>query len=433
MRTDQRGFFFLIALFTMAGLLTLTTVGMGRSMTDLVVANRFVEKHQAFHLAEAGLDAAITDPALLNKGFTTQAVELLLCNGVLLTPDPPDDGHGYTLTVSDNDDADDRPCKDTDHVVVLKVTGRSRTTEQTIQVTLELKGPGPFYYAVAGETINLDGYAEIGGPGDRVPIYVEGHPDAFLATGTNTVYASELDIHDGWRWRLEDVCPRCDRPSIFPGLLPDRVDPHAARLSPIEIDLRRYYKEALKRRDENHIWFDQILTNKTLYGVVYVECGVNLEFDGNSTVNGTIVHEGCGGRIKIGQHGKLTINSYRRPPLEPKAFSRGLAIIGEPDLEFKNGTTVDITGFVMYNGRRSTIASDGVLRGGVIAIDMASLPPEVSAHDGPGPLNKPIVWGPLSEVHLNGPTRVLFQEIPQGMPGNYRPTILAWQVDNSPN
>jgi hypothetical protein len=42
-----------------AGLLTLTAVGLTRSTTDLLVANRFVSGHQAFTVAEAGVDEAL--------------------------------------------------------------------------------------------------------------------------------------------------------------------------------------------------------------------------------------------------------------------------------------------------------------------------------------------------------------------------------------
>lgn len=52
----QRGFLLLTSLFLVAGLLTLTTVGLTRSMTELSSASLFVAKTQAFHNADAGLD-----------------------------------------------------------------------------------------------------------------------------------------------------------------------------------------------------------------------------------------------------------------------------------------------------------------------------------------------------------------------------------------
>ena len=75
MRKQQKGFILLTALVVLAGLTTLTSVMMTRSITELSAANRFVEEQQAFHLAEAGVDDTLT--ALSNNNALLSAIELL--------------------------------------------------------------------------------------------------------------------------------------------------------------------------------------------------------------------------------------------------------------------------------------------------------------------------------------------------------------------
>lgn len=58
-KEQETGFVFLAALFTLTGLLSLTMVGLTRSVTELSASNHFVAVQQAFHTAEAGVDEAV--------------------------------------------------------------------------------------------------------------------------------------------------------------------------------------------------------------------------------------------------------------------------------------------------------------------------------------------------------------------------------------
>ena len=55
----QGGFILITAALIVAGLLTLTQVGMTRSIVNLSATNLFVDRQKAFHLAEGGIDEAL--------------------------------------------------------------------------------------------------------------------------------------------------------------------------------------------------------------------------------------------------------------------------------------------------------------------------------------------------------------------------------------
>ncbi len=58
-RDNRRGFLLILGMFLMTGMLTVTVVGLRRSLTDLSASNRYVSSHQALHLAETGVDQAL--------------------------------------------------------------------------------------------------------------------------------------------------------------------------------------------------------------------------------------------------------------------------------------------------------------------------------------------------------------------------------------
>ena len=57
----NRGFLFLTALFVVTGMLSLTLLGLSRSVIDLRSASWYGAEQRAFHLAEAGVDEAIME------------------------------------------------------------------------------------------------------------------------------------------------------------------------------------------------------------------------------------------------------------------------------------------------------------------------------------------------------------------------------------
>lgn len=68
-RPGAAGFLLLSALLFVAGIATLMTVGLSRSMGEMLAANRGAAGYQAFHLAEAGIDEAIAELVLGGGDF----------------------------------------------------------------------------------------------------------------------------------------------------------------------------------------------------------------------------------------------------------------------------------------------------------------------------------------------------------------------------
>lgn len=83
-RRNRRGFLLIVGMFAIAGALTLTAVGLSRSMTDLLVSTRFVSSQQAFHLAEADVEDVLLE---YRTGSGNAVVDLLLSPSQLNLPD----------------------------------------------------------------------------------------------------------------------------------------------------------------------------------------------------------------------------------------------------------------------------------------------------------------------------------------------------------
>lgn len=65
-RPQHSGFILLMSLLVLTGLMTLATIGLMRSTTELLATSRFINSQQAFHLAEAGFDAKLRELATNN-------------------------------------------------------------------------------------------------------------------------------------------------------------------------------------------------------------------------------------------------------------------------------------------------------------------------------------------------------------------------------
>lgn len=399
----DRGFAFLLTLFTLSGLITYSLVGLRISMSEVSTATKATGKTQAFYLAEAGLDGSLNQL----RGSSSAAVTTMLsslpasitcalpgCAAVLA-----DDVAGST--------------QDTDGIVVLTVTGTAAGVSQRVQATLQVTtgtGPSAFDYMVAGSTVNLDGNASIGDALNSTgKIYAQGPPDQYgnLATsGANNVWVANIDFVNPSSLSLAALCPNCSDVATFHG--PPIFNTNAPALPPLQIDLKPYYNQALA---EGHvISADQTIQNQTLTGVYYVECGVSVLFKGTVTINGTIVHEGCKGDINLASNSDFTVDSSG-----PSSFAKGMAIIGVPDIGFGQTTTIHIKGVVMNSGYRSLLKAQGTIEGALIAVADAWVPyPDLVNNPGPGSYSA--ITFPLAPLNVNN-AHLIFQQLPQNTPG----------------
>ena len=451
MRRDETGFFLLMSMAVLAGLLTLATVGLARSTTELLATQRFIDKIQAFHAAEAGLDRALKEQLTGSFSSTDITTNLL---GKTLFDKAALPSSTYTVTVTDNDDGDSNLATDTDGRVILHAQGTSGKVNQTLRVTVQLAqlvNPNTmFEYSLAGSYMALEGNAVIGNINDRASIYV----DSFQldTTSANNIWASKMDFYNPYNTPLtgpSGLCPNCLNASIFHPTVTFNLQ--AKKITDTKIDLKPYYTEALTEppvyynyRGQNinmhHITQDVTFDGSQLpggsfSGVMYVECGADVTFSGNVTVKGTIVHEGlCNtqnfGYIKIASQGSLTIDSWNGTQ-----FTQGLAIVGQPRISFPNQSSIDITGFVMADGN-SMLAATGIIRGGVMGVN-AQAPtnyPELINNPGPGSYAT-ITWV-ISSLGIGGGTQIIFKPLP-GTPivfppdgnGSTKPIVLLWSED----
>lgn len=84
---DKAGFMLLTAMMMVVSMAMLVAVGLTRTMTNLNAANRGVALSRAFHLAEAGVDQALTalnTPGTVN-GWTTSTCGGISCKTLTLT------------------------------------------------------------------------------------------------------------------------------------------------------------------------------------------------------------------------------------------------------------------------------------------------------------------------------------------------------------
>ena len=137
----QGGFILITAALIVAGLLTLTQVGMTRSLVDLSAANRFIAKQQAFHLAEAGIDRSLRELKKASGPFPSPWVS---ANSDTACGTPPCyrliDGN-LTVLVSDADGP----------LATVTSTGNT-STPQTLEVIAEIPQGRAFQQAVFGKT-----------------------------------------------------------------------------------------------------------------------------------------------------------------------------------------------------------------------------------------------------------------------------------------
>jgi len=281
---------------------------------------------------------------------------------------------------------------------------------------------GVFRFASAVGTLHLSGNATLGDldPDGRPSIYIFNNAgvtvgEAFETVASNNVYLNSVDFRNPWDQTLIELCPDCLSPGIFHTPQPVYNGVEAAFGDPnsvpyatptITIDPVLYYNEALAECQAqghtpaacqsgaagsyHHIVSDTTISGGqsgiTLEGVIYIEAGVDVIFKNDVTINGTIFHEGTSrdpatnkynaGSISLPAGTNFHINSEAAPSWGGNAFARGIAIAGAATLDWKNTASLanpadpaapGIKGFVMAYDM-STVASDGLIRGGVIGV-----------------------------------------------------------------
>ena len=484
MRQTRGGFIFLVALLTLTGIVGLTVVGLSRSLNELSLLNRFVANQQAFHLAEAGLDAELQK--LQGGSFPPGSVNVDALLGTVPFNNKPLFSGTYTVTIVDNYD-DGNPTHDTDGRVTLVSQGSPQApgTSETLQVLVQLPMSNPqvgaFDYVVATGMLTVSGSAVLGNSSSRVPLYIAAPSTSgmggsqYALDATSTVWASRVDFWapgDGYQDVIE-LCPNCYNPAIFPVSPPPTPaynvntigqPPVVSHIPDPTVDLNPYYTQALAQqaldgKSYHHITAATTLNGNNypagLEGIIYVECGVTLTVKNTVTIKGTIVHEGsCGSslgsidlaagttlRIQSGSPTDINGDGVDEPP-----FASGLAVAGGPLLSWKSNATMDVKGFVMagyYSStKNSTIASTGSIQGGVIGVWTQAT--TVTSQSG----LQPGVWGPGTTealaypiwtflppvLTIGGSANVNFDPLPATPPGfpstggagNTKPTILYW-------
>ena len=288
MLRERSGYILLAAMAVLASVLTLTSVSMSRAVTELLATRRSAAGYQAFHLAEAGLDAALAD--LTSRGATSTDIGNLVQEGMHSLP---------TLLNSSSATYQYELAGDPGSTLLRVIaTGRSQelAVSKGIQTIVELPGnatPKPFDYAIATGRLDLQGAAQIGwdssnpaqggqasntsGSG-RVDLYIHdayGHwgaasPDTqvIAANSNDRIWARRVDIVDRWNKSLSVMCTACSNSSIFPTAAQAYNEIPAAQPSPyfncgdpsscanvntppqldlVEVDLNLFYEKAIQQ------------------------------------------------------------------------------------------------------------------------------------------------------------------------------------------
>lgn len=417
----QQGFLLLSTLLLATGLLGAMAVGLTRSLAETNATMQSVVIERAFQLAEAGLDDALVMLAA-NPSRTA-------------CPTAP----GFTCTIVDQGDGTKLVT-----AVGTAPNGSAASTSRTVRARVRtMVSNGVFDYAVAGTMLNMDGNARIGDPFNRATVYLSASGSSLTTTAGNQVWATKVDFANPSNDSLATLCPRCDPHDT--GVFPNPVVFHSSSVAPRpspKIALTQYYNTARAQEasdpGKHYLTSDTLFTNATINGLLYVECGVTVTFKGLTTINGTIIHEGCGGSLELQKEGStsanLIVNSEAATFQFGAPMAPGMAIVGAPRLGFSSQASIDITGHLMHDPG-GTFAPTGTITGGFIGINagtVAAANPGMVNNPGPGTTNA-ITWR-LYGVHLGGSTAVVFKHLETSPPGligssSSSATLLLWQAE----
>lgn len=145
-RRHKRGFVLLMVMFVTSGMLTLTAVGMTRSITELRAATRIIASEQAFQQAESEAHEALAQLSVMSTQQINAAVlagpdgdpTTTADNNTFALIDTPYAAGPISVAVFDNDDGDGNPMQDTDGILRVRTSGTavggvSRRIEMTFQ------------------------------------------------------------------------------------------------------------------------------------------------------------------------------------------------------------------------------------------------------------------------------------------------------------
>ena len=201
----QRGYILLLGLLVATGLMTLVTVGLSRSMVELSIAQRDIAYQEAFHVAEAGVDAGVRwlktqpSPPVCDTAISADPQDGFSAWCELepfVGPQPVGNGT-YTVVVEPDDG---NPSTDTELYRVRStgmVGGVTRTT------SLILKSESFSYYQ---QFLEGDSGVWITGSGANGPVHTNhqfvmyGNPSFYdrassVATDINCLYGGPCNPH----------------------------------------------------------------------------------------------------------------------------------------------------------------------------------------------------------------------------------------------
>jgi len=436
MRRNRRGFLLIMGLSVLSTLLLLTSAGLTRSMTELRVANRFVNVNGAFHIAEGALDEALRLLAIPGAHMT---VNELLDDGF-----QPAAIAGGRFAIED----DGNPTND---IVQVRAEGSVAGVTQRLRATVRL-GQSIFDQGVMAWEIAMSGNAEIGEDGIR-PI-VSAHQN-FTVGPVNDVYVSAIRMGVPITTGPGGSCPECNNPINFHPTHPGPGVPGVLLPAAVTtLSLAPYYGQAIAECQAqgytpaacangtapsyHHIVSDATISAAAypggLDGVIYVEKGVNLDIASDVEIRGTIVHEGYDDRQGV-KRGHLQITGANVViDSTGSSFAPGVAVVGGPLFISTDGSSATIRGFVMvgstYSGDTpNTFAGNLAVEGSVIS---SCWFPNLIPHSTLGPGVGAVNWDTvLHQIELKDGVMVKYRTPPQMPPGFgfINPQVLSWQTE----
>lgn len=207
---SQEGFLLVTTMLVTGGLLMLVAVSLSRSTTELMATNRFVAMQQAFHVAEAGVDAAIAEFARGEEAFVQHS-------DWTRDPNPSHTNQGTPPCREHQDPSCRHAIATATGIVTVQVDDfagvQSRITATGVSgampsVSCRLLITGSTAPETVGEYALFAGkwltFGEGGGPGAAV--VVDSYDSRLGAYGgINTGYEGHVGISDGYPWDMEEL------------------------------------------------------------------------------------------------------------------------------------------------------------------------------------------------------------------------------------
>ena len=200
-RRQSKGIIVILSFMTLAGLMLLTTVGLSRSLTDLQVAQQTAATTKAFHVAEAGIDAAMVD--LVNGGCEAAKISIVhgvtKCNmdavDVFTLPAPAGTNQTYQIFATQVVPAPNQQWK-------LTVESTYQSVKESVTAYVSLTPLSVFQYALfGGSQVNVQGMVHTDSYDSNLGTYgqlISGVPNTFNNgwIGTNSSDPGAITLND---------------------------------------------------------------------------------------------------------------------------------------------------------------------------------------------------------------------------------------------